>query len=65
MRMSLIIILIYEVIVCRISEETLPTPVTASFGIACANVNDNLDSLLKRADQALYRAKESGRNSQC
>ncbi|HED33462.1 MAG TPA: GGDEF domain-containing protein [Gammaproteobacteria bacterium] len=40
----------------------LPTPVTASFGVACANVNDNLDSLLKRADQALYRAKESGRN---
>ena len=40
----------------------LPIPVTASFGITSANPTDNLDSLLRRADQALYQAKESGRN---
>ncbi len=40
----------------------LLTPATASFGIACANSGDNLDKLLKRADKALYQAKESGRN---
>ena len=40
----------------------LPTPVTASFGITSAIPDDTLDSLLKRADQALYQAKESGRN---
>jgi diguanylate cyclase (GGDEF)-like protein/PAS domain S-box-containing protein len=36
---------------------------TISSGISSLDgPNDNLDSLLERADQALYRAKESGRN---
>jgi len=45
---------------CEISP--LSTPVTASFGVLCANSDDNLGSLLKHVDQALYQAKESGRN---
>lgn len=36
--------------------------ITASTGIATLNQNDNEDSLLKRADNALYLAKNSGRN---
>ena len=39
--------------------------ITVSIGIASSNQNDPTDSpqkLLKRADDALYRAKESGRN---
>lgn len=38
-------------------------PVTASFGIACLDTTTlSLDELLNRADQALYAAKNSGRN---
>lgn len=36
--------------------------VTASFGVAQAVEGDTVESLVKRADQALYRAKDEGRN---
>ncbi|MFO8156217.1 MAG: diguanylate cyclase domain-containing protein [Pseudomonadota bacterium] len=36
--------------------------VTASFGLALASGRDGLDELYKRADEALYEAKEAGRN---
>jgi len=36
--------------------------VTASFGAAEIKSGDNIDQLIKRADDALYRAKEKGRN---
>src|SRR3990167_8868890 len=36
--------------------------VTASFGVAALSADLNLDELIKRADEALYRAKETGRN---
>lgn len=36
--------------------------VTASFGFALAEADDNLESLLTRADDALYQAKRNGRN---
>jgi len=35
---------------------------TASFGVASARRGDSLDSLVKRADEALYAAKASGRD---
>jgi diguanylate cyclase (GGDEF)-like protein len=35
---------------------------TASFGVAAFESHDDLNSLLKRVDDALYRAKELGRN---
>ncbi len=36
--------------------------VTASFGVADANNLPSLEALMKRADEALYRAKQAGRN---
>lgn len=36
--------------------------VTASFGASMLTPNDNIKSLLKRVDMALYRSKNSGRN---
>ncbi|WP_328983693.1 oxygen-binding di-iron domain-containing protein [Thiorhodovibrio winogradskyi] len=36
--------------------------VTASFGVATRVPGESLDQLIKRADGALYRAKENGRN---
>lgn len=36
--------------------------VTSSMGISISNENENRRSLFKRADDALYQAKESGRN---
>lgn len=37
-------------------------PVTVSLGMACFQPGDSLDGLLQRADAALYRAKQAGRN---
>jgi diguanylate cyclase (GGDEF)-like protein/PAS domain S-box-containing protein/putative nucleotidyltransferase with HDIG domain len=39
--------------------------VTASFGVAQAEPGDTVESLLRRADKALYKAKEEGRDRTC
>ncbi|WP_237261611.1 sensor domain-containing diguanylate cyclase [Thiomicrorhabdus immobilis] len=46
----------------ELPQSTLPTQLTVSFGVAAMTRWDNDKTLLKRADQALYRAKENGRN---
>ncbi|EMG38059.1 diguanylate cyclase (GGDEF) domain-containing protein [Desulfocurvibacter africanus PCS] len=47
----------------RLATETgLPSVVTISLGVATLRPGDNVESLVKRADDALYRAKEKGRN---
>jgi diguanylate cyclase (GGDEF)-like protein/PAS domain S-box-containing protein len=38
------------------------TSVTASFGVTAYQVNDTLDSLIKRVDDRLYAAKKNGKN---
>jgi diguanylate cyclase (GGDEF)-like protein len=48
--------LICEQVTC---EDTI---VSASFGISLVTSIDTLESLVRRADQALYAAKEKGRN---
>ena len=41
--------------------------ITASFGVACFMLEpqESIDSLIKRADEAMYRAKNEGRNRIC
>jgi diguanylate cyclase len=36
--------------------------VTISMGVALAEQNDSAESLVERADKALYNAKNNGRN---
>jgi len=36
--------------------------ITLSFGISCLSEKDTTDSLIKRADDALYHSKQNGRN---
>jgi two-component system cell cycle response regulator len=38
-------------------------PITISIGVAVAQAGDTVDTLLQRADDALYQAKNSGRNT--
>ena len=46
-------------------EATLPIPtnITASFGVTLMLDGDTPESLIARADRALYEAKQSGRNA--
>ncbi len=44
------------------NSEAAALPVTISGGVAELEENDTLESLVERADDALYKAKESGRN---
>ena len=45
----------------RSTDKVLDT-ITASFGLAMAEAGDTFDSLVTRADDALYQAKRNGRN---
>jgi len=54
-----------EGIRAKFERETIPPvprAVTASFGVSALQFDDTVMSLLTRADNALYRAKDTGRN---
>jgi diguanylate cyclase (GGDEF)-like protein len=53
----------HPLIITRHSGEKLEIKMTVSIGIASLGYdNDNMQKLLKSADQALYQAKQNGRN---
>jgi len=63
-----------ERIRCSVASETIelsgqskPVQLTASFGVAVFSLggDDSVDAVIKRADDALYKAKEEGRNRVC
>lgn len=46
-----------------VTDSSVTILVTASFGVSCSeSVDLDLDTLLQQADQAMYQAKQSGRN---
>ena len=45
---------------CKYGDFVLP--VSASLGVSCYSTRDNSETLFKKADTALYRAKSDGRN---
>lgn len=47
------------------AEERSPIHVTVSLGVAELRADETMESLLKRADRALYAAKDHGRNRVC
>ena len=49
----------------ELGEKRTPHPVTASFGVAAYNGSEPAEEFIKRADKALYQAKETGRNRVC
>ncbi len=44
------------------SDQNEPVRFTVSIGVSSSDISDNVDVLIKTADEALYRAKQNGRN---
>ncbi len=44
------------------SDEGVAVNFTVSIGVSSSDISDNVDTLIKTADEALYRAKQNGRN---
>ena len=48
--------------VFEIPSEGLSLEITCSLGVAMLHEGEDVDGLIKRADEALYQAKRDGRN---
>ncbi|NQY94714.1 MAG: GGDEF domain-containing protein, partial [Campylobacteraceae bacterium] len=49
----------------EVLNQLIKKRLTASFGLTMFKENDNMDGLVNRVDQALYDAKNSGKNKVC
>jgi diguanylate cyclase (GGDEF)-like protein len=51
-------------VVCNkpVDHDGISIPTTASFGVACVHTEEELNEMIEFADEALYRAKNEGRN---
>ena len=49
-------------VVCQYENKNINRQITASFGLTVLKEDDNQNSIIKRADDALYEAKQTGRN---
>jgi diguanylate cyclase (GGDEF)-like protein len=49
----------------EIQDKNACTRVTISIGVAALEESDTSETMLKRADNALYQAKKEGRNRTC
>ncbi|MDY6955212.1 MAG: diguanylate cyclase, partial [Thermodesulfobacteriota bacterium] len=51
----------------ELADDPQTLQITASFGVASLRLEseETVDSLTKRADEAMYRAKDGGRNRVC
>ena len=47
---------------CEFVYDGKPVPITMSGGVACFERGDGVEDVYQRADKALYRAKQQGRN---
>ena len=52
----------FDDVIAEVAQLTENFSITASIGVAGFRPADSIDSLLRRADAALYRAKQNGRN---
>ncbi|MCG6657755.1 diguanylate cyclase [Halomonas campisalis] len=52
-------------LIAEVAVEGLPLSITASIGVALWQPGDSRKTLVKRADQAMYRAKTLGRDRVC
>jgi len=50
---------------CVVQDQGNNYKVTVSIGVATCKSTDNADTVMKRADAGLYKAKESGKNRVC
>lgn len=55
LRQSIASIIVY-------SDDNQEVRFTVSIGVSSSEISDNVDTLVKTADEALYRAKQNGRN---